>query len=159
MYGGALARAFTIPLTAWMVEEGMAPDWLKNMNWAAFDYSRAKPEEVDRIAAEVAKFFAKHTKAELWEGGIKRRCVVYPVASPRETVQNVQLSARDYWSRVEHPELKDTLTYLGPWARPSATPLNRPRRPPRIGEHNSEVFAEVGLAPTDMVALAQAGVL
>jgi len=159
LYGGALARAFTIPLVAWMTEEWMAPDFLRQIDWAAFDYSTATKEEVDRIAEVVSRFFLTHTKAELWEGGIKRRCVVYPVASPKEVVNNVQLNARDYWVKIEHPELGDTITYPGPWIRPSESSLRQQQRAPLIGEHNVEVFAEIGLSKTEINMLKQAGVI
>ena len=159
LYGGALARAFTIPLVVWMEEEGMAPGFLMKIDWAAFDYSAATKEEVDRIAEVVSKFFLTHTKAELWEGGIKHRCVVYPVASPQEVVENIQFNARDYWIKIEHPELGDAITYPGPWIRPSEAPLRQQRRATLIGEHNVEVFTEIGLSKPEINMLRQAGVI
>jgi len=159
LYGGWLARAFTIPLVAWMDEEGMAPDFLKEINWAAFDYSTATKEEVERIAEAAGRFFLSHTKAELWEGGIKRRCVIYPVVSPREVAENIQLQARDYWVKIDHPELGDTLTYPGPCIRSSALPRRQPWRAPLIGEHNQEVFRELGLSQNELTMLKQAGVI
>ncbi len=157
LYGGALARAFTIPLVAWMDEEGMAPDFLRAIDWAAFDYSTATREEVDRIADAVSRFFLTHTKVELWEGGVKRRCVVYPVASPSEVLENVQLNAREFWVKVEHPELHDTITYPGACIRSSEAPQRQWRRAPLIGEHNVEVFEELGLSREEIVMLKQAG--
>jgi len=160
LYGGALARAFTIPLMAWMEEEGMAPDFVRGRDWARFDYSAATGEEVDRISEAVARFFLTHTKAELWEGGIKRRCVVYPVASPREVAESAQLAARgEYWVRVEHPEFGDTIAYPGPCFRASQSPPVRLRRAPLIGEHNIEVYTELGFSGEDIVLLKEAGAI
>ena len=159
LYGGVLAGSFTIPLVSWMDEEGMAPDYLKKIDWAAFDYSRATKEEVDHIAEAVGRFFLAHTKRELWEGGIRRRCVVYPVASPKEVMENIQLVARGFWVSVEHPELGDTITYPGPCVRASKSSYGQLRRAPLIGEHNREVYSEMGLSPKDLTIFKQAGVI
>lgn len=159
LYGGALARAFTIPLAAWMEEEEMAPDFLKGIDWAAFDYSAVSRDEVDRISDAVGRFFMAHTKEELWEGGVKRHCVVYPVASPKEVVQSIQLKARDHWINIEHPELGDTITYPGPCIRSSEALHKQQRRAPLIGEHNQEILQELRLSKEEITTLKQAGVI
>ncbi len=159
LYGGVLAGSFTIPLVAWMDEEGMAPEYLKKIDWASFDYSTATKEEVDRIAESVGRFFLAHTKRELWEGGIERRCVVYPVASPKEVLENIQLAARGFWVNVDHPELGETITYPGPCVRLSESSYGQLRRAPMIGEHNREIYSEIGLSWEDLVVLKQAGVI
>jgi crotonobetainyl-CoA:carnitine CoA-transferase CaiB-like acyl-CoA transferase len=53
-----------------------------------------------------------------------------------------QLTARDYWQRVEHPDIGRTVTYPGA-SRASAARRWSPARPPLIGEHNQEVAAEI----------------
>ena len=159
LYGGVLAGAFTIPLVAWMDEEGMANDYLRKIDWASFDYSTATREEVDRIAEAVGRFFLAHTKQELWEGGIKRRCVVYPVASPKEVLENAHLAARGYWVSIDHPELGESITYPGPCVRLSESSYGRLMRAPLIGEHNREVYSELGLSQRDLTVLKQAGVI
>jgi crotonobetainyl-CoA:carnitine CoA-transferase CaiB-like acyl-CoA transferase len=159
LYGGGFAKAFTIPLVAWMDEEGMAPDYLKAIDWASFDYSTATREEVDRIVEAVGRFFLAHTKQELWEGGVNRRCVVYPVASPKEVVENAHLAARGYWVSIDHPELGESITYPGPCVRLSESGYGRPTRAPLIGEHNREVYSELGLSQKDLTVLKQAGAI
>jgi len=159
LYGGALARAFSIPLTAWMEEEEMAPDFLREIDWTQFDYSAATREEVDRISEAVARFFLTHTKRELWEGGIKRRCVVYPVTSPSEVAKSAQLAVRDYWVKLEHPELGDTITYPGHCIRASEAPPVQMRKAPLIGEHNREVYTELGLSKEEIVLLKETGAI
>jgi len=159
LYGGVLAGSFTTPLVAWMDEEGMAPGYLKEIDWSSFDYSTATKEEVDRIVEAVGRFFLTHTKQELWEGGIKRRCVVYPVASPKEVLENIQLTARGFWVAIDHPELGKPITYPGPCVRLSESSYGQLRRAPLIGEHNQEIYAELGLSREDLVVLKQANVI
>ncbi|MCX5999645.1 MAG: CoA transferase [Chloroflexi bacterium] len=159
LYGGAFARPFTIPMAVWMAEEGMAPDFLKEIDWLKFDYSAATKEKVDRISEAVAAFFLTHTKQELWEGGLRRRCAVYPVASPKDVVTNEQLAARDYWVKLEHPELGEAIPYPGSGIRSSEVPQRLGRRAPLIGEHTREVLMELGLSSEEVVMLKQAGAI
>ncbi len=75
-----------------------------------------------------------------------RRILLFPVATPRDILHNPQLQARQYFQQVPHPELGTTLTMLGPFVRASATPLTQRRLPPKLGEHNVEVYTqELGL--------------
>jgi len=70
------------------------------------------------------------------------------------------LQARQYFQQVPHPELGTTLTMLGPFVQASATPLRPRRLPPRLGEHNVEVYTqELGLPPGDLARLREAGVV
>jgi len=57
-----------------------------------------------------------------------------------------QLKERDYWVKVFHPELGESLTYVGPYARMPNMPIKYYRRPPTVGEHNEEVYlGELGI--------------
>ena len=66
---------------------------------------------------------------------------------------------RRWFTPVEHPELETTITYAGPPYRFSETPW-RIHRPPRIGEHNQEVYCgELGLSKKQLAALTDAGII
>ncbi|OGO02243.1 MAG: hypothetical protein A2Y72_05170 [Chloroflexi bacterium RBG_13_53_26] len=159
LYGGRLARNFMTPLVAWMAEEGMAPDFLTEIDWATFDYSAVPADIVDRISEPVGRFFMGHTKEELWQGGIARRCCIYPVSSPGEVVRSTQLAERDYWVDLRHDELNCSITYPGLCIRSSEAKCSLRRRAPLIGEHNEEIYGEIGLSKEELVVLRQAGVI
>jgi crotonobetainyl-CoA:carnitine CoA-transferase CaiB-like acyl-CoA transferase len=159
LYGGRLARNFMIPLAAWMAEEGLAPDFIREIDWATFDYSAVPPELVERISEPVGRFFLAHTKEELWRGGLARRCCVYPVSSPREVCGSAQLRERGYWVDLWHDHLGGNITYAGTCIRPSEGGCGLRRRAPLIGEHNEEVYGEIGLSREDLAALSEAGVI
>ena len=59
---------------------------------------------------------------------------------------------------AEHP-LAGTYKVIPPPVRFSATPASVRRPAPQVGEHTREVLAEAGLAPGQIAALAEAGVL
>ena len=73
--------------------------------------------------------------------------------------QSQQLLARDFWVPLEHPEVGVSVTYPGPFVKLSATPIAYRRRPPLIGEHNAEVYGELGLSLQQQLALFAQGVI
>jgi formyl-CoA transferase len=69
-----------------------------------------------------------------------------------------QLSVREYWEEVKHPELGTTITYPGAFVKLAEGSCGIRRRAPRIGEHNEEIYiSEMGMSPKDLVLSAQAG--
>ena len=90
---------------------------------------------------------------------MKRRILLYPVSTMKDILESPQLAARDFWRQVEHPELDTTITYPGAFATASGTPLQLSRRAPLIGEHNEEVYREMGLSVEEILTLKQAGVI
>lgn len=159
--GGALKSMVTssIEFVKLMDEEGMAGD-LKDYDWTAHDTSTVSQEQEDHIREVVARYLMKHTKAELYEEAIKRKLVLAPIQDPKDVAENPQLRAREFFVEVGHPELGDTLTYCGPWAQLSETPLAKWQRAPLIGEHNQEVYEkELGLTGEQLISLKQANTI
>jgi crotonobetainyl-CoA:carnitine CoA-transferase CaiB-like acyl-CoA transferase len=61
-------------LIAWMDEEGMAPDWLKEMDWATeYDASKLTQEKVDRVEGAIRTFLMTKTRQELFDEALTRR--------------------------------------------------------------------------------------
>jgi len=159
LYGGRLARNFMSPLVAWMEEEGSAPAFLREIDWSTFDYSKVGADVVEKVSGPVGEFFLRHTRDELWNQGLARRCCIYPVSTPRDVAASPHLLERDYWVDLPHPELETTIRYPGSCIRASETRTGLRRRAPLIGEHNEEVYAELGLTKQDLALLRQAGVI
>ena len=159
LYGGRLARNFMTPLVAWMEEEGLAPSFLREIDWNTFDYSEVGADVVERVSEPVGQFFLRHTRAELWEGGLARRCCIYPVSTPQDVAASPQLHERGYWTDLPHPELGTVIRYPGSCIRASETCSGLRHRAPLVGEHNQEVYTELGLTVQDMTVLRQAGVI
>jgi len=159
-WSGSQAKRFHPPLIEWMDSEGMADDFLKEFDWDTFDFRDTTQGVVDRLGEPTRRFFMSHTKAELYEGGLKHRALVYPIYTTKDIVESIQLSAREFWAEVEHPELGTTITYPGPFARTSEAPPRVWRRAPLIGEHNREIYEkELGLSREELLILKQAKVI
>jgi crotonobetainyl-CoA:carnitine CoA-transferase CaiB-like acyl-CoA transferase len=92
----------------------------------------------------VEAFTKTKTKAELFDAALARGLLITPITTITEVVDSPQLAARQYWQRLEHPELGQAFRYPGAFAQCSATPIAYRRRPPMVGEHNHSASRSLG---------------
>jgi crotonobetainyl-CoA:carnitine CoA-transferase CaiB-like acyl-CoA transferase len=160
IYGGEAGRRTNQALVEWMDTQGMAPDFLKQKDWKAFDIAQVTQEEIDRMEAPIGEFFQRVTKAEFFKEVVKRQMLGYPVASVREIVADPQHEARHFWEKVEHLELQTSIDYPGGFARFSEGACRIWRRAPLIGEHNEEIYGqELGMTAAEIAELRRQGVI
>ena len=133
---------------------------MKNFDWEDLDYQTVEQEIIDQLEEPTGKFFKAHTKAELLTGAVKYRVMFYPQFTTHDILNDVQLTARNFWSKLEHPELDTTIDYPGAFAIASETPPVVTRRAPLIGEHNREIYEEMlGLTPGEIAKLKETGIV
>ena len=130
----------------WLEEIGEG-EAFREIDWEGMDPFEVEKETWDAIADVVAPIFASRTKAELYIAANRHGFALYPHATVAETATNAQLEARDFWREIEHPELGRSIRYPGPFAQATLTPPALRRRAPQIGEHNTEIMAELDAAP------------
>jgi crotonobetainyl-CoA:carnitine CoA-transferase CaiB-like acyl-CoA transferase len=159
IYGARAGAVTNREMTKWMDGKGMATDWLRKQEWEKFDPAPATQKDFNQIMDPVAAFLKGLTKREFLDEAVKRRIMGYPVSTAKDIIENPQLAAREVWQEIEHPELNDTLTYPGPWVKLSKSSIGIRRRAPLIGEHNEEIYKELGLTKQDILALKQANVI
>jgi crotonobetainyl-CoA:carnitine CoA-transferase CaiB-like acyl-CoA transferase len=157
-WGGVMSLRTNVPMVKWMEAEGEADEYLLNYDWANFGM-QINPEELARIEEPTAKFFLSRTKEELFEGALKHGVQLYPVSTPVDMVNSRQLAARNFWVKLEHPELNDTIMYPGSFSGTEVAPPRLYRRAPLIGEHNREVYGELGITGTRLDELARNGII
>ena len=146
-------------MVAWANEEGYALE-LRDYNWEMWSQDKVEQSDQDIIESEISSFLLTKTKAELLEGAARRRILLGPVSTMADLPQNPQLAFRDFWVKVFHPELDDTLTYPGPWVKVAQCPQQIHRRAPSIGEHNREIYeGELGLSNAELCLLKSQGVI
>lgn len=146
-------------LLGWMNEEGYFDDFLKGINWDEFNVVKANQETTDQISERIGRFFLAHTKAELYEGARNRTIMLCPVNTIEDILSDPQLQERDFWRVVPHPELSDTFTYPGPSIRLSSATHYCIRKAPHLGEHNQEIYGELGFTKKALVAMKGAGII
>ena len=158
----------------WMNREGLAEDlneepnlsMIKGLNLRFLTGLVQEPEKLaERIKVlghmyEVyARFCASMSKWTLYEGAQKQRLMIGIVSTPEDLAKNPQLAHRNWYQDVQHDHLDASVRYAGPPYRLSETPWSLRRRPPLPGEHNAEVFGELGLSAADLQRLHAASVI
>ena len=163
---GGPAAPSTVALVNWMAESGFAADWMKSKDWRGWTPGiLMKATEQDRIEVaefedRVQAFFLTMDKQHIYTEGLKRRILLAPVATVADVAVDEQLAARKYFVTVEHDTLGRALKFPGAIAKLSQTPIGAPRRAPRLGEHNREVYGDLlGLSAERIAHLAEIGAI
>jgi formyl-CoA transferase len=112
-------------------------------------------EEVNRI---VGDWFARRSAKEIQDHLNARGVPVSAVYSIADIFADPHYAARDMLVEVDHPKLGN-LTVPGVVPKFSQTPGAVRRAGPTLGEHNQEVYAEIGLGADDLAALEERGVI
>lgn len=157
--GQAGALASTTALVAWIKDEGDA-GFAGEVDWAGLNTTAIDQELYDRLSAPFLRFFATHTKRELFEESIRRNIQLAPVNEIADVAASPQLADRDYWTAIDHPYLQTALRFPGAPVKLSATPWSIPRPAPLPGQHNDEVYADLaGLSSGQVAELQRRGVV
>ncbi len=125
----------------WLDTEGMAGD-LRDPKWRDPWYRQGQ-DRIQQVDAILRAFLKGHTMEEICEAGQSRRIEVGAAFTAEQTAKDPQLKAQDFFLKLHHPELNDTLTYIGAPFRMMATPLRLAVRAPHLGEHNRKVYQEI----------------
>lgn len=165
-WAGIMGGEAGVTFVEWLEEEGMTGGSTKEKmgkpDSGAGDLRTQdmSQEMVEHREQTSVKLFASHTTEELVQTAQRKRLAFTAMCTPKDILTDAQLVSRNYFVEVEHPELDDTITYLGnPW-RMSETPWRIWRRAPLIGEHNEEIYEkELGFSKDELLQLKESGVL
>ncbi|MBN2239506.1 MAG: CoA transferase [Dehalococcoidales bacterium] len=160
LLGGTMATVGEYKMVEWMEAEGKCPDWLKGFDWEKLDVANVEQKFFDDLSDAVAPFLLDKTKKQLFDWATENELFLAPVSDTEDLLENPQLKSREFWVRLEHPELEDSITYPGPFVKMSETPVTVRHRAPLIGEHNIEIYRdELGISASELITLKQAGVI
>jgi crotonobetainyl-CoA:carnitine CoA-transferase CaiB-like acyl-CoA transferase len=148
---GAVFGLTTRRLFEWIHERGFCDEATRDKDWVAYGLhllnGQEPLEEYTRCMDCIERFTLSHTKAELFEAAFQRRVLLVPVSNTADILHSEQLTAREFWTKLEHPELSQQVVYPGPFAKFSETPIRYRRRPPLQGEHTREIISEQRFMP------------
>ncbi|HEX2965003.1 MAG TPA: CoA transferase [Syntrophorhabdaceae bacterium] len=159
MLGGIQGAKTGRALTKWMEEMGMSNEFISTFVWEELDIALAPQELMDRLSAPIEAFFRRCTKKEVLDAAMSRNISICPLFSMEDQIKDPHLAARAYWIQMEHPELGTAISYPRQFVRSSECETGTRFKSPRIGEHNLDVYGEIGLSGNRLVALKEAGVL
>lgn len=115
-------------------------------------------EMADTVRTQVAETFASNTQAHWTELFADVDCCVTPVLSLDESMNNVQLRAREIFVIAEHPSEGPVPQFAFP-VRFSDFAFTVERHAPMHGEHTREILAESGYSDPQIEDLKAAGVI
>jgi benzylsuccinate CoA-transferase BbsE subunit len=157
--GGRTGAKSLSSLVAWMDEENLATDFLLNMEWDTFDMFKVNREVMEKISKPVGEFFLKHTRKELLQGAVPRGVSIGPLSSMQDLLDDPCLNERNFWTKIEHQELGTSITYPKTFIRSTEMDFSTRFRAPLIGEHNGEVYKDIGLSEEQLQALKKDGII
>jgi crotonobetainyl-CoA:carnitine CoA-transferase CaiB-like acyl-CoA transferase len=160
LFGSAIGP-YTRRLMEMIHADGFCDEATLNKDWLRYTELMLTGQEplaeYERVKGVVSEFMAGKTKNELMELALKRSLLIAPVTTIEEVVNSPQLAARGFWTEVPHPEIDRTIRYAGPFAKFSRKPIQYRRRPPMIGEHNREVYSQLGYSESQLESMRRRG--
>ena len=159
MAGGIASTRFWANLVNWMVDEGVdGARQLLEPAWQSHDYL-STPEAKTIFRALFGPFAERHTKAYLYQTGQSRRIPICPVNTPWDILTSRQLEYRSFFVSQKHAPSGRMLTVPGAPYQLQETPWRQARPAPRLGEHTSEILADLGYDAAARAALLKSGVI
>lgn len=144
-------------LVAWLDSEGMAED-LKDLKYR--DPELRRQTEIYRHIDEVfQRFIVRFNREDAMELAQRKQIETGAVYSAEDILKDPQLQARHFFSELEHDNLGRSFLYQGGPYVFSETPWKLRRRAPLLGEHNDEIYGELGLTSSELTALRAAHVI
>ncbi len=149
----------------WLVDIGAAEPELLDENFVTYAdrvaTGQADPALFPRIQEIMREAVATRTKQELLEVSIEYDLLLVPVLTVADIADSPQLEHRGFWQEIEHEDGR-RVVYPGPPLNimVDGDPLGISRRPPpQLGQHNAEIYAELGLSAAEVEDLRSEGVI
>ena len=102
---------------------------------------------------------ARHTAEELFHIGQSIGMTWGAVRAPEEWLEDPHARARGFFVEVEQPQLGRAVAYPGAPYRFSGTPWAISRPAPHRGEHNREVYGEIGFSNEEIDRLSSSALI
>ena len=149
-------------MSRWIDDEGMENPMRSVTNWEEFDMAAqdVSKEVLEAHQEAIRKFFLKHTKKEITEGGLKRGLNASIVSTPDDILANPQLKARDYWADLESSPSGRSFKYPKYFFLSNETENFVRSSAPVVGEFNDTIYKnELKLSDKEIIELENANVI
>ncbi|MCY4618629.1 MAG: CoA transferase [Chloroflexi bacterium] len=165
MAPGPAVGHFANHAVQWLVDIGAADPSLLEENFRTYAdrvaTGDADPEIFPQIQQIMTNEVAKRTKEEMLEISIEYDLLLVPVLTVVDLAESGQLEAREFWREIEDDEGR-WVTYPGPPLKiflDGEQRANNYRPPPMLGQHNDEIYGELGITHEELTALRSDGVI
>jgi len=122
-------------------------DIMGNPEWASmelFENRLTRAANWDALKLFLQEWAQEQSVAELYHAGQARRVPLAPVSTMADLLASDHLKARGFFAVVDHPRA-GRLRHPGAPYQFSVTPWTIRRPAPLLGQHNLEVYGELGL--------------
>jgi len=116
------------------------------------------PALKEEFEAYFLEFTLQHTKRELFKMGQETGNLCAPFYTFDEVYDDPQFNDRGFFVDVDHP-MTGKVKYPGRPFIMEKTPWQLRRAAPLLGQHNGEVYGEMGYSKEDMVRMREAGIM
>lgn len=149
----------------WLIDEHAIDPTFAQEDFVTYNervaQGQADPDTFSRVQDAIRTLAATKTKQQMLDISIKYDLLLVPVLTIADLAHSRQLADRHFWRQLPDPEL-GTIRYPGPplniFLDGEPMPHNH-RPPPTLGQHNLEIYSQLGLNQTDLDHLAQAGAI
>ena len=133
------------------------PDVAKNPRYV--DWDKLPPGAAQELESIAEPWFMARTKEEIFRIFREAKVAVTPMVTVADQANSSQERARGFFTRVDSKE-RGPLTYAGMPYVMSKTPVHIRRAPPRLAEHNVEIYCRrLGYSAQELATLRQCGVI
>ncbi|MFD5245976.1 formyl-CoA transferase [Amycolatopsis sp. NPDC058340] len=130
------------------------PELAEDPDWAT---PEARLSKLDKAFGMIEEWTEQHTKWEVMEALNAHNIPCGPILSTKELAEDATLAELGSVVEVDHPE-RGAFKTVGCPLKLSDSPVEV-ERSPLLGEHNAEVFGELGYGADDLDRLRAAGVI
>ena len=134
---------------------------IDNPEWASmelFENRLARAANWDALKLLLQEALRERSVEELYRAGQARRVPLAPVSTMADLLASDHLKSRGFFAVVDHPAA-GRLSYPGAPYQFSLTPWTIRRPAPLLGQHNAEVFGQLGLGAAELQLLQAQGVV
>jgi crotonobetainyl-CoA:carnitine CoA-transferase CaiB-like acyl-CoA transferase len=135
---------------------GIALDW-RDHDFAALAPQDMPQDEIDRLEADIAPFFERHTRDRLETMAREHGWILIGLLDLAEAAAQPQLDARGFWMKVPFAG-GDVTVPAFPFRTSEAQPLTCGPAP-ALGADTDAVLGELGLGPDELAELRRAEVI
>lgn len=116
------------------------------------------PANQAQILAVLYPWASERTKRDVWEDSGRARAAAAPLYTMEEVASDPNFCARASFTEIAHPRA-GCITFPGASFRPTETPWQLRRPAPLLGEHNEEVYADLGYTRDELLTMRAANVI
>ncbi len=131
------------------------PELLEDPRFCTVD-AQATRENYEAFVQIFLPWCMKRTKQEIFMQSQANKVPAAPINTAKDLIDDPHLRARGYFVDIDHPTT-GKLKYTGAPIKGSFFQVRRSA--PMLGQHNEEVYSQLGYSKDDLVKLREAGVI